>query len=221
MERSLALSKLADTIASIHLPHPVRVGIDGVDASGKTVLAEELVEPLTQRGRSVICVSVDGFHNPREIRYRQGSKSPKGYYEDSFNHETIITKVLEPLGPGGNLIYQSASFDFLSDSEVDGATKKAPPDAVLVFEGVFLHRPELISHWDFSVFVHSDFDVTLKRAEKRDLYLFETPNKVRDAYVNRYIPGQKIYLEEANPLVKSNIVWNNNELKSPILTVNR
>jgi hypothetical protein len=35
MSRSKVISELADMIAEIHLDHPVRLGIDGVDASVK------------------------------------------------------------------------------------------------------------------------------------------------------------------------------------------
>jgi hypothetical protein len=40
-------------IAAISLKHPVRVGIDGVDCAGKTVLANELVGPLGIIGISI------------------------------------------------------------------------------------------------------------------------------------------------------------------------
>lgn len=64
MSRTKVISELTDIISAIHLDHPVRVGIDGVDASGKTRLAEELVEPIQEKNRSVIRASIDGFHNP-------------------------------------------------------------------------------------------------------------------------------------------------------------
>jgi pantothenate kinase len=85
MKRREAIFQVAELIAAIHLDHPVRVGIDGVDCEGKTMLADELVKPLQARGREVIRASIDGFHNPREIRHRQGRSSPRGYYEDSFD----------------------------------------------------------------------------------------------------------------------------------------
>jgi len=97
MSRTAVISQLADQISSIELSHPVRVGIDGVDASGKTMLSDELIEPLEVRGRAVIRASVDGFHNPSEIRHRQGRSSPRGFYEDSFNNEALLACILLPL----------------------------------------------------------------------------------------------------------------------------
>lgn len=42
MTRQKVLEKLADLIIGVSKPHPVRVAIDGVDAAGKTTLADEL-----------------------------------------------------------------------------------------------------------------------------------------------------------------------------------
>ena len=145
MSRSQVISELADMIAEIHLDHPVRIGIDGVDASGKTMLAEELVAPLEARGRYVIRVSIDGFHSPQVTRHRQGRSSPRGYYEDSFNHKAILSCVLLPLGANGDLRYRSAQFDFRTASPANVPWQEAAPDSVLLFDGVFLHRPELRS----------------------------------------------------------------------------
>ncbi len=220
MLRTQAISDLTDMTTCIRLNHPVRVGIDGVDASGKTMLADELVDSLQAKNRIAIRVSVDDFHNPRSIRYQQGRNSPQGFYDDSFNYHAIITNVLEPLGPEGNLKYRPVFFDLRTDSEACSPLRQARPDAVLIFEGIFLHRPELRNYWDFSVFVHSDFDVTIKRAEARDLQLFETAEKVREMYEKRYVPGQKIYLNNASPSSLADVIWNNNDIENPVLIMN-
>jgi uridine kinase len=207
-------------IADVELDHPVRTGIDGVDASGKTVLADEVSEALRNRGRDVIRVSIDGFHNPRKIRYRQGRESPQGYYDDSFNYSAIVREVLEPLGPYGNLRFRRAIFDFKADSEVHIDYEEANPRAVLLFDGVFLHRSELHDYWDCSVFVRADFDITVKRAQTRDHCLFETPEEIQRVYSRRYIPGQRIYLDAISPERCATVVWDNNVCDYPTLTYN-
>ncbi len=186
-----------------------------MDASGKTTLANELIEPIRDRGFQTVRASVDGFHNPRDIRYRQGQDSPLGFYEDTFDYKAIITSVLEPMGPGGSLKYRTTQFDFVSNSQVESPLQNATPDSILIFEGIFLHRPELIDYWDFSIFVHADYEVTVKRAMERDLYLFGTRSKVHEKYRMRYIPGQEIYLNAVLPFQKANVIWHNNEIDNP------
>src|SRR5438270_14025869 len=94
------LDQLAQQIVSLHPPHPLRVAIDGIDAAGKTTLADELVSPIEAQGRPVIRASLDGFHRPRAERYQQGADSPQGYYEDSFDYAALRDALLLPLGPG-------------------------------------------------------------------------------------------------------------------------
>src|SRR3712207_671524 len=112
------LTSLAAQIAALRLPHPTRVSIDGIDAAGKTTLANELVPSLEPRGRSVIRASIDGFPRPRAERYVRGPESPEGYYRDSFDYNALRDAPLTPLGPGGNRVYRTASFDFRTDSPV-------------------------------------------------------------------------------------------------------
>jgi len=81
--RDEMLNDVAARLATLVSANTVRVGIDGVDAAGKTTPADELGQRLRALRRPVIRSGIDHFHNPREVRYAKGSESPDGYYEDS------------------------------------------------------------------------------------------------------------------------------------------
>ena len=98
MERALAIHEIATVITELPLDRPLRIALDGRDGAGKTRLADELIQPLRSRGREVIRASVDGFHNPRALRYLRGRYSPEGYFRDSFNYDALREFILEPLG---------------------------------------------------------------------------------------------------------------------------
>ena len=215
MDRPVVLNDLATRISQIELSHPVRVAIDGVDASGKTTLADELIPYIQSRNRPVIRASIDGFHNPVSVRYARSTLSPEGYYRDSFNYEALVEQLLMPLGPNGTLQYASAVFDYRADSRVDPQQKPADQNAVLLFDGVFLLRPELIGYWDFSIFVEASFEVTLARALTRDRELFGSDDAVRLRYQSRYIPGQTLYLQECLPKERASVVIDNNDPSNP------
>jgi uridine kinase len=215
MTRSDLLSELVDRIAGVTRTHPVRVAIDGVDAAGKTTLADELVGPVESQGRPVIRGSIDGFHNPAVIRHRRASTSPEGYFRDSFNHTALVETLLAPLGPGGNRLYRRAVFDFRTDLAVDSPVEEAAQRAVLLFDGVFLLAPGLRPYWDFSIFVKANFEVTVARAEIRDRDLFGDAAKVRQRYEDRYVPGQRLYLSEAQPERHASVVVDNNDPAHP------
>jgi uridine kinase len=142
--------------------------------------------------------------------------SPEGYFNDSFNHDALIELLLQPLGPGGTLAFRRAAFDFRVDQPVDAPLEYAQRDSVLIFDGVFLLRPELRQHFEFSIFLHADFRVTVSRAEARDLHLFGSVQQVRRRYYERYIPGQRMYLAEVRPEQWASIVIDNNDPLRPI-----
>lgn len=217
--RAQLLAALADRIAAQRRPPPLRVAIDGIDAAGKTELADELTAPLAARGIPVIRASLDGFHRPRTERYRRGEYSPEGYFEDAFDHATLRQALLLPLGPGGDRRYLQAVYDYRRDAPLDAPAHEAPEDAVLLVDGVFLLRPELDPHWDLRLFVDVTFDVALQRALARDAALFGSPAAVRERYLRRYLPAQRRYLQECRPRERADIVIRNDDPKTPRLTL--
>ncbi|HLJ69189.1 MAG TPA: uridine kinase [Chloroflexota bacterium] len=217
MARQNVPRQLADRIATLARPHPVRVAIDGIDASGKTTLAGELADVLGKRGLPVIHASLDGFHRPRSDRYRQGADSARGYYEDCFDYAALRTALLCPLGPGGNRRYRRATFDFERDVPLEPTFEIASDGSILLLDGVFLLRPELADAWDYRVFVDVSFDVALTRAMMRDRHLFGTPDRIRKRYLTRYFPAQQRYLETVRPPDSADaIVANNNPERASV-----
>jgi hypothetical protein len=86
-------------------------------------LADELGTTLRTRGFEVLRPSVDGFHHPRERRYRQGEYSAAGYYQDAFNYQAVAHALLEPLsGDTFPVECRQVDFDYRTDIPVD-----APP----------------------------------------------------------------------------------------------
>jgi uridine kinase len=217
-DREAVLDRLAALISAVRRPHVVRVAIDGVDAMGKTTLADELRPLLEARGRPVVRATIDGFHRPRAERHRRGPTSPEGYYHDSFDHDALRRELLEPLGPGGSRRYRSRVFDLRGDEPVRDAPVAAPGNAVLLFDGVFLFRPELNDLWDFRVFVEFDAEEALRRAVVRDEELFGSPDEALRRYRNRYVPGQRLYLDEVDPAAVADVIFENTDVLAPGLS---
>lgn len=215
MTRSSCIEQLAAAIAAVRLEHPTRVGIDGVDGVGKTTLAEELVEPLTRIGRQVIRASLDGFHKPREMRYRRGADSPEGYFLDSFDDAALKAELLDPLGPGGSRRFRRAVFDYRRDQPVDLPHETASANAILLFDGVFLQRSELAGAWDIRIWVEAPFEVTVPRAVRRDAEQTDQATAIRTKYERRYVPGQLIYIAQCHPRDLADIVVDNADLANP------
>ena len=122
MKRETLLKRLAARIDALSPAHPVRVAVDGIDAAGKTTLADELMVWLQARGRPVIRASIDGFHRPRNERHRRGPTSAEGYYLDAFDYPAVQTALLLPLGPGGSGQYVCEQYSWALDNKVGHRT---------------------------------------------------------------------------------------------------
>jgi uridine kinase len=189
MHRSLARAAHAVAV----LDHDGRrvVAIDGVDGAGKTTFADKLA-PLVNR--PVVRASIDDFHHPRAIRYRRGRESPEGFYLDSYDLGKLTSWLLDPFAAGG--AFRRRAFDHAADTPVDAKLEQAPSDAILVLEGLFLHRRELVSRWDLSIWLDVPPPIAALRLLTRD------GQPPRD----RYIRGNELYAADAQPTARASLV---------------
>jgi uridine kinase len=75
--------------------------------------------------------------------------------------------LLDPLSPTGTRRYRVAIFDHRTDETVDLPEQVASGGEILLFDGIFLHRPELRSYWDHSIFLQVAFRVSIPRGAQR------------------------------------------------------
>ncbi len=213
--RDKLLGRLAGTIESVTTAHPVRVAVDGPPAAGKTTLADELALVLRHRGREVIRASIESFLLPQAQRYRRGEHSPEGCYHDSFDFDALHRVLLDPLGPDGDRRFQQTVYDRDTDTALSPPVTTAAADAALLFDGVFLMRPELIDRWDLRIFVSAAFEETLARARIRDLARLGSAARVEQRFRNRYLPSQQLYFDTVRPTDLADIVVHNDEPERP------
>lgn len=214
--RDEVVGRVVDRLESIRLPHPVRVGVDGITAAGKTTWAREITGAVQARGRQAIHLSMDGFHHLRAHRYRQGRESARGYYQDAYDFDALARHVLEPLGPDGDLRFRHRVMDLATDTAVDDPPSIAQPDAVVVVDGSFLQR-DLRRLWDVVVFVDADFAAARERGTCRDAAAFGGIEAAALAYEQRYHAAGREYLAQVRPAELADIVIANHDPTRPIL----
>ena len=207
------LSHLAAAVAARNPERIVRVAIDGVDGAGKTTLADALAPLVTAQGRPTIRASVDDFHHPQAVRYARGRYSPDGFYLDSYDYAAFRESLLDPLSPGGSGEYATRHFDLENDQPFEPDPQRAKPTAALIVDGIFLHRPELRSCWDLSIFLKVNFEVSLPRGAARG-QSFDAIDPNSPPH-QRYVGGQKRYLVECDPEQQADIVIDYNDMQSP------
>jgi uridine kinase len=212
------LGRLVEKIGSVAAAHPLRVAIDGPPAAGKTTLADELAVIIRAQGREVIRASIDDFLFPRVQRYRRGRYSAEGGYFDAHDRDAMCRVLLDPLGPNGDRRFQTTVYHRETDTTLRLPSTTAGADAVLLFDGVFLLRPELINRWDLSIFVSVTFDRTRERAQARGTALTGSATdtaEIERSWRDRYIPSQQLYFARVRPTERADILVNNDEIQQP------
>jgi uridine kinase len=184
----------------------VVVAVDGIDGAGKTRFADALADALRRAGHTVFRASIDGFHNPRALRYARGSDSPEGFYRDSYDYETFRRVLLDPFRDGGTGSFVLEAFDHRRDAPVEPKWTTGKPDSILLLDGIFLHRPELRGLWNYSIWLEVDPTVAAQRCLARD---------GESGIGDRYTKGQQLYVREAKPRAAATAIYDNNDFEHP------
>jgi uridine kinase len=203
-----------DAISARVLARPdgfVRVGIDGVDGSGKTTFADALAAHLLAHTRDVVRIRADDFLNPRAIRHRHGRDSPEGFFLDSYDVPRLRLDVLDPFSPHGSGRYRESALDPATDLPLEPPWQQAEPGAVLVLDGMFLHRDELVDAWDISVLLDVPFAETVRRMSVRD----GTNPDPEHPSMRRYVEGQRLYFRTCDPRSRADVVIDNTDVDGP------
>ena len=217
-QRRLVLGRVADEIVSRAEPgRPTRVAVDGITAAGKTTFADDLAAVLRGNAAPVLRVTMDGFHNPRAVRHRQGRASAAGYYEDAYDFAGLRSALLDPLGPGGDRRYRTAVWDLHEDRPAAADPGVAPDDLVLVVDGSFLQKPEVRDGWDVVVHLRCPFDAAERRGVARDADALGGEAAARDLFRRRYHAAQRRYLDEVDPESRADIVVDHRDPQRPTL----
>lgn len=208
--------QLVDVILLTKSTSPYIVAINGKDASGKTIFADKFADYLkTKTDRQIIRISVDDFMNERKIRRTPSSSEGESCYLYTFNFDAFKQYVLKPLSPSGNRIYKMKVFDHATDKADVSVDEEASSEAIVIIDGVFLFRDDLIDYWSLKVLLEVDDKMIIERGVKRDAGRIGNYDKAKQQYINRYVASQAIYYEQAHPYQRADIVINNDDYLAP------
>jgi len=126
-----------------------------------------------------------------------------GFFYDSYNYNKLRQLLLDPFKSGAASV-ATACFDHRAD-QVIKQTENVSSTAVLLLDGIFLHRDELQNDWDFSIFLDVPFAVSYRRMAIRD-HCNPDPSAPEN---RRYYEGQRIYLRNCTPAQRASVVIGN------------
>ncbi|MGI2025880.1 uridine kinase [Endozoicomonas sp. GU-1] len=142
----------------------ILVGIAGASASGKSLLAETLVEELQSEHLCVISEDSyykDQTHLSMEERVRTNYDHP-----ESMDHDLMLEQMIK-LKNGQEIevpLYDYSQHNRRTD------TRKVNPARVVIYEGILLFtNPEIREAFDLRFFMDTPLDMCLIRRMKRDI----------------------------------------------------
>ncbi|HAP89163.1 MAG TPA: uridine kinase [Arthrobacter bacterium] len=206
--RNRVLRSLATEILALENGRQL-IAIDGVDGSGKSTFARDLAAVIHER--PVLLIHTDDFLNLREIRHRRGRESAEGFWLDTYDYETLHRHVLVPLGKDGNGAYRPVATDHRRNVRLNPGLLQAPDNLLVLVEGMFLHRDELIGIWDYSIYLDVPFLETARRMSLRD----GSHADPEHPSMLRYVGGQRLYFKSAQPWKRATRVVDNTRPETP------
>jgi uridine kinase len=156
---------------------PLFIGLAGGSGSGKTTIAEAVLERLDGK---VALVQHDAYY--RHVPELSYDERTKVNYDHPASLETeLLVEHLLALRSGQPI--ERPVYDFAIHLRSDD-TVRVEPAPVVVVEGILvLAEPELRSELDLKIFVDTDSDVRLARRLLRDI---EERGRTVDSVVSQY-----------------------------------
>lgn len=172
------------------------IAIDGRGGSGKSTLATEIQRKLP----NVTIVEMDDFYYP------SSQKTEATKIEDfNFDWQRMRDEVLMPLYDGKRTSYQR--FDWPSDILAEWHTIE--PKGIVVIEGCFSARQELIDYYDLVVWVDLDKEICLRRGLEREFKRknFLPQEEIRKTWLTEYQPLEDLYIQNHQPQQRADIIF--------------
>lgn len=170
---------------------PLFIGLAGGSGSGKTTIAEELVDRLAGR---VALLHHDAYY--RHMDDLSFEERTRVNYDHPKSLETeLLIKHLEDLRTG--IAIEHPVYDFATHLR-SADTVRVEPAPVVVVEGILvLSEPELRSELDLKIFVDTDPDLRLARRLERDI---SERGRTVESVINQYFATVRpMHIEFVDP----------------------
>lgn len=140
------------------------IGVSGASASGKTLLANTIVDELGSE--QVVIISEDSYYKDHpELSYEERCKINYDH-PDSLEHDLLCDHLRQLLDQGS---VEIPKYDYTTHARKK-ETKKVGSHSIIVLEGILIYViPELRDLMDIRIFMDTPLDICLLRRLKRDI----------------------------------------------------
>ncbi len=185
------VGELVDRIATKESRARTRlVGIDGCGGAGKSTLAQQLVNRMTDAR----AIGVDDFWLTKAIRPERARVIEEPGCD--YDWQRLRDQVLVPLMGDRPGRYQR--YDWESDALHEW--HDVAVGGTVIVEGVFVTRQELASYYDLRVWVDVDEGECLARGIERD------GGQHRELWEGEWMPAYRTYIDQDDPVARADFV---------------
>ena len=197
---------------------PVRslIAVDGIDGSGKSVLAERLGAAAADLGINAVVLAVDDFRRPVDWGRRPpgDARSEADLYYEEYYDLPLLDQCLAAF-LGGDASVEIPVFDSAAHRLDGRRTIVFGAATVAIVEGVFALRLANLATGGALIYVRTSFAAARERIVRRDTQRGRDRGDVIHRITARYFPAQERYLREFDPLIRADVLVDHEILGAP------
>jgi uridine kinase len=182
------------------------VAVSGIDGSGKTTLSRRLAAQLEALGLRAALIHLDPWHNPPGVRFSADDPG-RHFYANAFRFDELFERLVEPLRRARS-VRLAIELTRLPENDAFVHTYDFDDVDVIVLEGIFLFKRELVGRYDLAYWIECPFEVALGRALARNQE-GQDEAALRLDYETIYFAAQRIHLAEDRPCAAARAVIDN------------
>jgi uridine kinase len=172
------------------------VAVSGIDGSGKTTVSRRLAGLLDALGLRTALIHLDPWHNPPEVRFSADDPG-RHFYATAFRFDELFEHLVEPLRLARS-VHLPIELTRLPENDAFLHTYDFDDVDVILLEGIFLLKRELVAKYDLAYWIECPFETALGRALARNQE-GQSEAELRRDYHTIYFPAQHIHLSDDRP----------------------
>lgn len=187
------------------------LGIAGGTGSGKTSVAQIILEDLKKFGCDIVVLEQDAYYAKKDNLSLEERKKLNYDHPSIIDFDLLISHVND-LKNGKSI--EKPNYDFTNHIRMDKTTTLMPQDIIIV-EGILIFVEEKLRDlFDMKIFVDTDDDIRLLRRIERDIKeRGRTLEDIKKQYIttvkpmhNEFVEPSKKYADVIIPRGKENLV---------------
>ena len=188
------------------------IAVDGIDGSGKSVLAKQLIAAAIDSGIGAVLLSADDFRRP--VDWVRPDRSEAQVYYDEYYDLPLLDRRLQEFRQGAHSL-EIPTYDPARERIEGGRTIACGDTALAIVEGVFTLRMATVSTDAAVIYLRTSFSEARRRIVARDTARGRSLADVTHRITARYFPCHERYLRDLDPLTRAHVIVDNEQFQSP------